>query len=161
MQFLPELNEGGVEVETIELSRELTNLGHESIVISNGGKQVKRIEIDGGKHIKFNVASKNPFTAVWRVYKLRQILKELNPDVVHARSRVPAWLAYLANKTLRVPFVTTVHGFNSVNKYSEIMTKGDAVICVSNGIKDYIQKHYNTPSEKITIIPGGIDLRKI
>lgn len=160
VQLLPELNEGGVEVETIELSRELITLGHESIVISNGGKQACRVDADGGKHIKFDVASKNIFTVPLRVYKLRKLLKELNPDVIHARSRVPAWLAYLANKTLHIPFVTTVHGFNSVSFYSKIMTEGDAVICVSNGVKEYIQKHYDTHSKKISIIPGGIDLEK-
>ncbi len=160
VQLLPELNEGGVEVETIELSRELITLEHESIVISNGGKQAKQIEADGGKHIKFDVVSKNIFTVPLRVYKLRKLLKELNPDVIHARSRVTAWLTYLANKTLHIPFVTTVHGFNSVSFYSKIMTEGDAVICVSNGVKEYIQKHYDTNLKKISIIPGGIDLEK-
>lgn len=160
VQILPRLNEGGVEVETVELSRELVCSGHESIVISNGGKFVSTIENDKGKHIKFDVASKNIFTAPFRIYKLHKIFKKLNPDIIHVRSRVPAWLAYFANKTLNIPFVTTVHGFNSVNLYSKIMTEGDAVICVSNGVKEYIRKHYNTPSKKITIIHGGIDLDK-
>jgi glycosyltransferase involved in cell wall biosynthesis len=160
VQLLPRLNEGGVEVETVELSRELVYSGHESIVISAGGKLSQQIELDGGAHILFDVASKNIFTAPLRIYKLRKLLKELNPDIIHARSRVPAWLSFLANKTLHIPFVTTVHGFNSVNLYSKIMTEGDAVICVSNGVKEYIQKHYNTPSKKITIIHGGIDLDK-
>lgn len=77
--------------------------------------------------------------------------------VLHARSRVPAWLCYFANKKLNLPFVTTVHGFNSVSKYSEIMTKGDAVICVSNPVKEYIQQNYGTPDEKITVIHRGIE----
>ncbi len=158
VQLLPELNEGGVERGTMELSREFVKLGHESIVISNGGKLVSTIEKDGGKHIKFDVASKNLLTSISRVYGLRKLLKELNPDVIHARSRVPAWLSFLANKTLHIPFVTTVHGFNSVNFYSRIMTKGDAVICVSNSIKEYIENNYQTKSEKITVIPRGIDL---
>lgn len=160
VQLLPELNEGGVERGTVELNREFVKLGLESIVISNGGKQAKRIDFDGGKHIKFDVASKNPFTALWRVYKLRKLLKELNPDVIHARSRVPAWLVYIANKTLHIPFVTTVHGFNSVNAYSKVMTYGDRVICVSNSIKEHIKRHYKTPEEKITVISRGIDLEK-
>jgi glycosyltransferase involved in cell wall biosynthesis len=158
VQLLPELNEGGVERGTMELSREFVKLGHESIVISNGGKLVETIEKDGGKHIKFDVASKNPLTVISRVYGLRKLLKELNPDVIHARSRVPAWLTYFANKSLKIPFVTTVHGFNSVNFYSRIMTKGDAVICVSNSIKEYIEKHYQVSEAKITVIPRGMDL---
>ena len=160
VQLLPELNEGGVERGTMELSRELVKLGHESIVISAGGKLEAQIKKDGGRHITLDVCSKNPLTAFSRMLQLRKILKELNPNILHARSRVPAWLTYLANKKLHLPFVTTVHGFNSVSPYSAIMTKGDSVICVSGAIKDYIQKHYQTEETKITVIPRGIDLEK-
>jgi glycosyltransferase involved in cell wall biosynthesis len=158
VQLLPELNEGGVERGVVELSRELVKLGHTSIVISNGGKLVDTLLSEGATHIKLDVCSKNPLTAYSRVKKLQKTLKELNPDIIHARSRVPAWLVYLANKSLHLPFVTTVHGFNSVSFYSEIMTKGDRVICVSSAIKEYIIKHYHTDEDKITIIPRGIDL---
>jgi len=160
VQLLPELNEGGVERGTVELSRELVKLGHESIVISAGGKLAAQIEADGGVHMKLDVCSKNLFTLPFRTAKLRNLLSEVRPDVIHARSRVPAWLAYLANKKLHIPFVTTVHGFNSVSPYSEVMTKGDKVICVSGAIKSYIQEHYGTPEEKIAVIPRGIDLEK-
>jgi len=160
VQLLPELNEGGVERGTMELSRELVKLGHESIVISAGGKLQEQIEQDGGKHITFDLCSKNPFTAPSRIIKLRKLLKELQPDILHARSRVPAWLTYLANKKSGIPFVTTVHGFNSVSAYSKIMSMGDKVICVSGAIKSYIQEHYQTEEEKITVIPRGIDLEK-
>lgn len=160
VQLLPELNEGGVERGTMELSRELVKLGHESIVISAGGKLQEQIEKDGGTHITFDICSKNPLSAPWRIIKLRKLLRTLNPDILHARSRVPAWLAYLANKRLHIPFVTTVHGFNSVSPYSAIMTKGDSVICVSGAIKSYIQEHYQTEEKKITVIPRGIDLEK-
>jgi len=142
IQLLPELNEGGVERGTMELSRELVKLGHESIVISAGGKLQEQIEQDGGKHITFDLCSKNPFTAPSRIIKLRKLLKELQADILHVRSRVPAWLTYLANKKSGIPFVTTVHGFNSVNAYSKIMSMGDKVICVSGAIKSYIQEHY-------------------
>ena len=158
VQLLPELNEGGVERGVVELNREYSKLNISSIVISNGGKLEKKIELDNGKHIKFDVCSKNIFTAFSRIKKLRVILKELNPDILHVRSRVPAWLVYFANKSLNIKVVSTVHGFNSVSFYSEIMTKSDAVICVSNSIKEYIQKNYKTEDKKITIIPRGIDL---
>ena len=160
VQLLPELNEGGVERGTMELSRELVKLGHESIVISAGGKLQEQIEQEGGKHITFDVCSKNPFTAPVRMVQLRKILRDLNPDILHARSRVPAWLTYLANKKLHIPFITTVHGFNSVSPYSAIMTKSDSVICVSEVIKFYIQEYYQTEEKKITVIPRGIDLEK-
>jgi glycosyltransferase involved in cell wall biosynthesis len=160
VQLLPELNEGGVERGTMELSRELVKLGHENIVISAGGKLVEQIEVDGGSHILIDVCSKNLFTVPFRIWTLKKLLKELQPDILHARSRVPAWLTYLANKTLGFPFVTTVHGFNSISPYSAVMTKGDKVICVSAVIKSYIQKHYHTDEKKITVIPRGIDLEK-
>jgi len=158
VQLLPELNEGGVERGTVELSRELIKSGYESVVVSNGGKLVKQLEADGALHVKFDVCSKNPLSAFSRVTGLKKILKKLNPDVLHVRSRVPAWLVYFANKSFKIPVVSTVHGFNSVSSYSRVMTKADKIICVSGSIKEYIQKHYDASENKITIIPRGIDL---
>ncbi|HIQ27705.1 MAG TPA: glycosyltransferase [Sulfurovum sp.] len=160
VQLLPELNEGGVERGTMELSRELVKLGHESIVISAGGQLVKQIEEDEGKHIILDVCSKNIFSAPFRMLKLRKVLKELQPDILHARSRVPAWLTYLANKRLNFPFVTTVHGLNSINAYSKVMTKGDRVIAVSEVVRDYIIKGYGVNDNKITVIQRGVDTQK-
>ena len=160
VQILPELNEGGVERGTIELARELVKIGFNSIVISHNGKLVKQLEKDGSKHISLDVCSKNPLSAYARVLALKKTLKKLNPDVLHIRSRVPAWLTYFANKTLKIPVVSTVHGFNSVSPYSRIMTRADKIICVSGAIKEYIQKHYDAPEDKIRIIPRGVDLVK-
>ncbi|HIP15292.1 MAG TPA: glycosyltransferase [Sulfurimonas autotrophica] len=158
VQLLPELNEGGVERGVMELSRELVKLGHESIIISAGGKLVEQIEKDGGKHIVFDVASKNLLTVPIRLLKLKHIFETLNPDILHARSRVPAWLSYLSNKTLHIPFVTTVHGFNSVNAYSKVMTYGDKVICGSQFMVEHIVNHYKTNMDKIVCIPRGVDI---
>lgn len=159
VQVIPELNEGGVERGVVELNREFVKKGIESFVISAGGKLENQINLDGGNHVKFDVCSKNIFTAFSRVNALKKILKEINPDIIHVRSRVPAWLIYFANKKLNIKVVSTVHGFNSVGFYSSIMQKSDAVICVSNSIKEYIQKHYQTSENKITVIPRGIDLK--
>lgn len=158
VQLLPELNEGGVERGTVELSRELVRRGHDSVVISAGGKLASRIEEDGGTHLSLDVCSKNPFTFPLRMLKLRDMLKGIAPDILHARSRIPAWLAFLANSRLHIPFVTTVHGFNSVSPYSRVMTLGDRVICVSTAIEEYIQRHYGVPDEKCVVIPRGVDL---
>jgi len=158
MQLLPELNEGGVERGVVELNREYVKKGIESFVVSLGGKLEKQIELDGGRHVKFDVCSKNIFTAYSRINKLKKILKEINPDIIHVRSRVPAWLIYFANKNLNIKIVSTVHGFNSVSFYSKIMTNANSIICVSNSIKTYIQEHYKIPEDKITVIPRGIDL---
>lgn len=160
VQILPELNEGGVERGTVDLNRELIKRKIKSVVISNGGKLVSQITQDGGVHIQIDVCSKNPLTAPWRIFKLYRTLKKLSPNLLHVRSRVPAWMVYFANKALKLPVVSTVHGFNSINFYSAIMTKADRVICVSNAIKEHIKKHYKTKDELISVIPRGIDLRQ-
>ena len=159
VQVLPELNEGGVERGVVELNREYVKKGIESIVISNGGNLVDAINSDGGKHYTFDVCTKNIFSIFNRVSKLKKLLKEIDPDIIHVRSRVPAWLVYFANKTLNYNIVSTVHGFNSVGFYSKIMTKANEVICVSNSIKNYIQNNYNVSDDIITVIPRGVDLK--
>ncbi len=160
VQLIPELNEGGVERGVVELSRELVKLGFESVIISNSGKLVAQLEQDGALHVKIDVCSKNILSAPWRIFKLYNTLKNLRPHILHVRSRVPAWMVFFANKLLKIPVVSTVHGFNSVGFYSSIMTKAEHVICVSNAIKQYIQKHYGVDEKQITVIPRGIDLDK-
>jgi glycosyltransferase involved in cell wall biosynthesis len=158
VQILPELNQGGVERGAVEFNRELVKRGHTSTVISAGGTLAPQIEADGGRHITLNVCSKNPLTFISRSLKLKTELLKLDADILHARSRVPAWLAWFANKKLKVPFVTTVHGFNSVSRYSEIMVKGDRVIYGSSAIKDYILANYSTDESKLRYVPRGIDM---
>jgi glycosyltransferase involved in cell wall biosynthesis len=158
VQLLPELNEGGVERGTVELNRELVKRGMKSVVVSRGGKLASQVEADGGVHIPFDVCSKNPFSAPLRILRLRTLLREIRPDIVHARSRVPAWLAYFANKPLRIPFVTTVHGLNSVSRYSEIMTRGDRVIVVGEPIREHIVRNYRMDPGKIRLIQRGVDI---
>ncbi len=158
VQVLPELNQGGVERGTVELNRELVARGHQSTVISAGGTLVDQIGQDGGRHIRVDVCSKNPLTVPKRVSDLRRLISDLSPDILHARSRVPAWLCHFANKPLNIPFVTTVHGFNSVSKYSEIMTTGERVIYGSTAIKEYILKNYSIDESKLRYVPRGIDM---
>lgn len=160
IQILPELNEGGVERGTLDLNREFVKRGIQSFVISNGGKLAPQITKDGGIHIQVDVCSKNPLTAPWRIWQLYKQIKKISPDILHVRSRVPAWMVYFANKALKLPVVSTVHGLNSVNRYSAIMTNAAHVICVGNVVKDHIIKNYNTPNEKITIIQRGVDLNR-
>ena len=157
VQILPALNEGGVERGTVELNRELVKLGHRSTVISSGGKLAGQISADGGGHITLDMRSKNPLTALSRASKLRKVLRELTPSVVHYRSRVPGWLFMMANRSLKLPFVSTVHGFNSVNAYSRVMTFGERVISPGSGVVEYIKRHYGVPDEKIRLIYRGID----
>jgi glycosyltransferase involved in cell wall biosynthesis len=157
VQILPALDEGGVERGTVELSREFVRRGVTSTVISSGGGLVESIERDGGRHISLDMKSKNPLTVLTRAAKLRRVLAEIKPDLVHYRSRVPGWLFAFANRSLRLPFVSTVHGFNSAGAYSKIMTAGQRVICPSNSVIGYIREHYDTPQNKIRLIHRGID----
>src|SRR5574340_883929 len=80
------------------------------------------------------------------VSRLRKFLLEQKVDIVHARSRVPAWIAFLAwrgmDPATRPRFVTTVHGLYSVNRYSRVMTRGERIIAVSNTVRDYILREY-------------------
>lgn len=157
VQIVPALNEGGVERGTVELSREFVLRGHRSTVISSGGKLAPQLVADGGELITMDVKSKNPLSALQRAAQLRTILRGLNPAVVHYRSRVPGWLFVMANRTLKLPCVSTVHGFNSVNPYSRVMTLGERVICPGSGVVEYVQQHYAVPEEKIRLIPRGVD----
>ncbi len=161
IQILPELNTGGVERGTLEVGKYLVDQGHESIVISNGGRLVAQLEAERSRHISLPVHKKR-LSSLKQVKVLRRLFEEERPDVIHLRSRLPAWLAWLAwrkmDPTTRPRLVTTVHGMYSVNAYSKIMTRGEQVICVSNSVKDYVLKNYpDVPEEKLTVIHRGVD----
>lgn len=157
VQLVPALNEGGVERGVVELNTYLIKKGYKSSIITAEGKQIQKIISDGGNVHRINIASKNPIIFVLSLFKLKKCLQTIQPDILHARSRIPAWQTYLINRSLKIPFVTTVHGFNHISKYSEIMTKGDVVIAVSNPVKEYVVKHYNTSPDKIRVIHRGLD----
>lgn len=158
--MLPELNSGGVERGTIEIGNYLASKGHDSIVISSGGRLVPELEYGGSRHIRLEVASKSPLTAMSSL-KLKKIIENERPDILHLRSRVPAWVANIALKMLdtsiRPAVVSTFHGFHSVNPYSAIMASGDLVIAVSRIICEHIEEHYGK-GRNIRIIPRGVDL---
>jgi len=161
IQILPELNAGGVERGTLEVGKYLTEQGHKSIVISNGGRLVEQLEAEGSRHMTLPVHKKR-LNSLKQVKVLRQLFEAEKPDILHLRSRLPAWLAYLAWRKMdpatRPRLVTTVHGFYSVNAYSAIMTKGERVICVSNSVKDYVLQNYpKVPEERLTVIHRGVD----
>ncbi len=161
LQVLPELNGGGVERGTVDFARELVRRGHESLVLSNGGRMVAQLEQEGSRHITYPVHKKS-LLSLRHVRPLRRLLLELAPDIVHLRSRLPAWLIWLAVKKLpparRPRLVSTFHGLYSVNRYSEIMGCGDAVVAISECVADYIRDHYpRIDPGKITVIHRGVD----
>jgi glycosyltransferase involved in cell wall biosynthesis len=161
IQILPELNAGGVERGTLEVAEYLVKNGHDSIVISNGGRLVSQLEAEGSRHIALPVHQKR-LGSLRQIALLRQIFCQETPDILHLRSRLPAWLAFLAwcklPKQTRPRLITTVHGFYSVNAYSAIMTKGERVICVSESVKDYVLKNYpQVPETRLEVIHRGVD----
>ncbi|MFW2369064.1 MAG: glycosyltransferase family 4 protein, partial [Desulforhopalus sp.] len=159
MQLLPELNSGGVERGTLEMGKHLSGGGHTSIVVSGGGRLVDLLVEQGSQHAKRNIGSKSP-KALLHILPLRQLMKKRKVDILHLRSRMPAWVGYLAWKSIspkhRPVLVTTFHGFYSINAYSAIMTKGDGVIAVSESIKKHIAENYNR-EENVQLIFRGVD----
>ncbi len=160
IQILPELNAGGVERGTLEVASALVADGHESMVISNGGRLVTALEAAGSRHISMPVHKKS-LTTLGKVKPMRQLLEKEKPDVIHIRSRAPGWVTWLAWRKMdpatRPRLVSTVHGFYSTNFYSAVMTRGERVIAVSNSIRDYILKNYpKTPDSIIRVIHRGV-----
>ena len=160
MQLLPELNSGGVERGTLEIARALIAAGHESIVVSNGGRLVAQLEAEGSQHLSLAIHKKS-LSSLWQIRPLRKLIQHHQPDIVHVRSRVPAWLTHFALKGIpaqqRPHLISTVHGFYSTNRYSAIMTQAEKVIAVSDSVVKYITEHYkNCPPEHIVRIYRGI-----
>ncbi len=162
LQVVPALVSGGVERGTLEIAKKIVEAGHKSIVISAGGQLVASLENSGSKHIKFNVASKNPLTIWLNSKKIAKIIKEEGIDIIHARSRAPAWSCFLAAKATGTKLLTTFHGiynFHSKAKkfYNSIMTEGDVVIAVSQFVQDHIIKNYKIDKNKIILIHRGVN----
>jgi len=161
LQILPSLESGGVERGTLEVGAELVRRGHRSLVVSGGGRMVEPLVRAGSEHFEAAVGNKSPLTLRW-VGWLKRLMLEQQVDIAHVRSRVPGWVTWLAWNSLperqRPRLVTTVHGRYSVNRYSEVMTRGEAVIAVSATIRDYILANYpSVAEERIRLIHRGVD----
>lgn len=166
LQLLPALDGGGVERGTLEIARALVAAGHESVVLSKGGRLVEQLQREGSRHLARDLGRKSPTTFL-QYRALRTLFEAERFDIIHARSRLPAWVAWLAWRGMpahaRPHFVTTVHGMHSVSRYSAIMCAGERVIAVSDTVHDYIRTHYppsrwpHLADERITVIPRGID----
>ncbi len=163
LQVLPALNGGGVERGTVDIARAIAEKGWGSFVASSGGRMESQIEEAGAKHIPLPLASKNPATILHNAFRLAKIIRENGVNIIHARSRVPAWSAYFAAKMTKIPLVTTFHGVYSgtsalKKKYNSVMTYGDRVIAVSEFIKKHIHDNYQTDMRKVEVIHRGVDM---
>lgn len=161
MHLLPSLSSGGVEQVVLELCQGLCAAGVENVVVSAGGAMVAAVEAAGARHITRPIGKKSLLTLL-QVGKMRRLIREEKPDVLHLHSRVPAWVGVLACRGLsaeeRPRVITTFHGFHSVNTYSAVMAKGDKVVAVSRCMKQHILDNYPaTPAGDIVVIPNSVD----
>jgi glycosyltransferase involved in cell wall biosynthesis len=163
LQVIPELETGGAERTTIEVAEALVRAGHTALVASQGGAMVAELEAVGGEHVSLPLATKNPLTALRNAGELQSVIETRGIDLVHARSRAPAWSAIRAARAKGVAFVTTYHGtYNARNPlkrfYNSVMARGDRVIANSEFIRDHIVAEHGLAAEAITVIPRGVDV---
>ncbi len=162
LQILPALHGGGVERGTLEIASALLGAGHKATVASSGGRLVAGLEAMGARHVVLPLGSKLPWQ-IWRnAHSLCTLIKQEQIDVLHVRSRAPAWSALLAARRCKMPLVTTFHGqyghASALKRfYNSAMLRGDACIAVSDSIAQHIRDTYHT-SSPITTIHRGIDL---
>lgn len=167
MQIIPSLGAGGAEQGCIDVAAELVRAGATSLIVSHGGHRIPEILRAGSLHIDMDVDSKNPYI-IWRNGKrLRKLIGKLNVDIVHVRSRAPAWSAYLACKDTKARFMTTCHapynfgeGFwgRMKKRYNASIAKGERVIAISHFVADYLRRHYDVDPRNIHVIHRGVAL---
>lgn len=164
LQVIPELNAGGAERTTLEIVEALVKNGDRAIVVSEGGRLVPELERLGGKHIEMPVRSKSLLTLLKNRARLIELIDEEDVDIVHARSRAPAWSALWACRATLTPFVTTYHGAYSGTSapktlFNSVMARGDRVIANSGYIADHIRNRHGVSEPRMATIPRGADLR--
>ena len=163
LQVLPALVSGGVERGTVDMARALVQAGWRSLVVSRGGPMVRELERVGATHIELPVHSKNPLH--WRATfdSLVDVIHRERVDLVHARSRIPAWLSLRAAARNRVAFVTTFHQRPAAatalkRAYNSVMVRGERVIAISHYIAERLLADYKLDPARLRVIPRGVDL---
>ncbi len=163
LQVLPALASGGVERGTVDIARALVDAGWGAVVASGGGPLVRFLDRIGVHHATLPLASKNPLTVYRNIARLAEIIERHNVDIVHARSRAPAWSALAAARRTGRHFVTTFHsaygrqGFLK-RGYNGVMVRGELVIANSGFIADHLRTYYRVGDERLRVIPRGVDL---
>jgi glycosyltransferase involved in cell wall biosynthesis len=164
LQVLPCLVSGGVERGTVELAGALVEAGWTSYVASGGGRLEREIARAGGKHLTLPLASKNPLVMRRNAVELTRLIRRLGIDVVHARSRAPAWSACAAARATGRCFVTTFHNVYGARtalkrRYNSVMARGDRVIAISDFVADHAAHVYGVGHDRLRTIPRGVDLQ--
>jgi glycosyltransferase involved in cell wall biosynthesis len=165
LQVLPRLVVGGAERGTVDVATAIQRAGGIAIVASEGGPMVYELERSRAKHIKLPLAGKNPLT-IWRnARRLARVIRQHKVDIVHARSRAPAWSALWAARRTGARFMTTYHDTYSggsawKRRYNSVMAKGQRVIAISEFIADHLRELYGLGASVIRVIPRGVDLAR-
>ena len=158
LQLVPSLEVGGVERGVLDLTKGLIHRGHKVSVVSSGGALVESLVRLGAMHYTMPIHQKSPW-AMWQALPaLHRLVRVINADVLHARSRVPAWIGYATARRANIPFVTTCHGFYTPHPASRVMTWGRRVIAPSNALGRYLIDRFHLPPERLRVIPRGVDL---
>ena len=162
LQVTAALEQGGVERGTVEMANYLVGRGENSWVASQGGRLVATLQAQGSRHMTLPLKQRTPWTILYCAVKLRRLIVDENMTLVHARSRAPAWAAYLACRWTGVPFVTTFHGTHRIQNrfkkfYNSIMVRGQRVIAISQFIKTHVMKNYGIAESRIDVAGRGYD----
>ncbi|WP_339744140.1 glycosyltransferase family 4 protein [uncultured Maricaulis sp.] len=163
LQLIPQLEAGGAERTTLEVAQAVVAAGGRALVVSEGGRMEAELAALGGELVRLPVASKNPWT-VWRnAGRIARIVRSEGVDIIHARSRAPAWSGKWAAARTDAHFITTYHGtYNGKTGlkrwYNAVMARGERVIANSNFIADHIRTHHPFAADRIRVIPRGVDL---
>lgn len=160
---MPRLETGGAERSAIEIAAALVQSGFAALVASEGGRLVGELEKAGGEWIPFPADTKAPHRLLHNSWRLREIVRSRNVQLLHARSRAPAWSGLWAARHTGIPYVTTHHGSYSARSalkrfYNSVMVRSDAVIANSQWTADHIRAQYRTAPGKLVVIPRGVDL---
>ncbi|MGD9543736.1 MAG: glycosyltransferase family 4 protein [Methylocystis sp.] len=164
LQIVPDLQSGGAERATLDMAEALSRAGARCLVASRGGRMVSELQSKGGIWAPFPAATKNPFAMALNSVQLARIIRDEGVDIVHARSRAPAWVAYYAARQTGVKLVTTYHsaygGASPIKqRYNAIMSAGDAVIAISEFAAQRIRQLHPESAERVVVVPRGADLR--
>ena len=163
LQVLPGLETGGVERGTVDVAAAVAQGGGRAFVVSSGGRMEAELRRVGAVHVTMPVNRKSP-GHLWRNARLlADLIRRERIDIVHARSRAPAWSARAAARRAGVPFVTTFHGiygtgFPLKKTWNRVMADGDRVIAISGYVADHVIRRYRTPAERVVLIHRGVDL---
>ena len=165
LQVLPALMSGGVEREVLDTAEAIVKKGYRSFIASSGGRLISQLYQQGSRHFTLPLDSKNPFTILANVAKLKNIVELNDIDIIHAQSRAPAWSSYYAAKLANCHFVTTIHGVHQTKGflkkyYNSVMTKGEIVIAVSEFISEYAKANYSFDKQKLEVIHCGTNIEK-